>query len=232
MVTAVAALLPEGRLYEIDMRLRPSGTQGPVATSLASFRDYQRTEAWTWEHLALTRARAVAGDREVANDVEQVRRDVLTSPHEAAKVIADMIDMRGKIAAAKTSSGPWDAKLGPGRLQDIELMAQASAVNFGTCAQSVPEALDDAVRGGWLQQQERDALIASYQLCWKLQMVSKLLSDKPLNPDTIGQGGSAMLLRETDAPDVETLLAELKAKSAAAGAIINAALARDLSVSI
>ncbi|WP_323783126.1 glutamine-synthetase adenylyltransferase [Thalassovita sp.] len=232
MVTAVTALLPEGRLYEIDMRLRPSGTQGPVATSLASFRDYQLTEAWTWEHLALTRARAVAGDREVANDVEQVRRDVLTSPHEAAKVIADMIDMRGKIAAAKTSSGPWDAKLGPGRLQDIELMAQASAVIFGTCAQSVPEALDDAVRGGWLLQQERGALIASYQLCWKLQMVSKLLSDKPLNPDTIGQGGSAMLLRETDAPDVETLLAELKAKSAAAGAIINAALARDLSVSI
>ncbi|HSG54782.1 MAG TPA: glutamine-synthetase adenylyltransferase, partial [Paracoccaceae bacterium] len=61
MVTALTAPMAEGKLYEVDMRLRPSGTQGPVATSLTSFRDYQMNEAWIWEHLALTRARAVAG---------------------------------------------------------------------------------------------------------------------------------------------------------------------------
>ncbi|MYM55796.1 glutamine-synthetase adenylyltransferase [Thalassovita mangrovi] len=230
MVTAVSALLPEGRLYEIDMRLRPSGTKGPVATSLTSFRDYQLNEAWTWEHLALTRARAVAGDRSVADDVEQVRREVLTSPHDAAKVIADVADMRAKIADAKVPSGPWEAKIGPGRLQDIELLAQASAVMFGTCTQSVPEALESAVAGGWLTEEERQALNASYNLCWKLQMVSKLLTDKPLDPDSIGQGGCDMLLRETGAADVAALLADLGRGSEAAGTAIDAALARDITV--
>ncbi|MBR9651976.1 glutamine-synthetase adenylyltransferase [Thalassovita aquimarina] len=230
MVTAVSALLPEGRLYEIDMRLRPSGTQGPVAASLTSFRDYQMNEAWTWEHLALTRARAVAGDPNVAKDVEAVRREVLTSSHDAAKVIADVADMRAKIADAKAPSGPWEAKIGPGRLQDVELLAQASAVMFGTSAQSMPEALEDAVKGGWLLEKEREALNASYRLCWKLQMVSKLLTDKPLDPDSIGQGGCDMLLRETAAADIDALLTELRRKTQAAGEAIDAALARDISV--
>ncbi|MDX1781924.1 MAG: glutamine-synthetase adenylyltransferase, partial [Thalassovita sp.] len=228
LVTALSAPMAEGRLYEIDMRLRPSGTQGPVAVSLTSFRDYQQNEAWTWEHLALTRARAVAGAPDVAGDVEAVRREVLTSRREGAKVIADVADMRAKIAAAKSPAGPWEAKIGPGRLQDIELLAQASALIFGSCAQSVPEALDEAVRGGWLDEGERQALIASYQLCWKLQMVSKLLTDKPLDPDAIGQGGCAMLLRETGAADIGGLLADLAAKTQAAGEVIDAALARDV----
>src|SRR5690606_38377421 len=80
MITAVSAPTAEGRLYEVDMRLRPSGRQGPVATSVQSFESYQMTEAWTWEHLALTRARvvAMAGDHapDLADQVEALRLSV------------------------------------------------------------------------------------------------------------------------------------------------------------
>ncbi len=128
MVTALTAPMAEGKLYEVDMRLRPSGTQGPVATSLTSFRDYQMNEAWVWEHLALTRARPVAGEAGLSADVEAVRLAVLARGHPRDKIIAEVAAMRARIAAAKPAEGPWDAKLGPGRLQDVELIGQAGSL--------------------------------------------------------------------------------------------------------
>ena len=78
LVTAISAQMPEGRLYEVDMRLRPSGGRGPVATAFSGFEIYQMEQAWTWEHLALTRARVVAcGDASLARDIEDVRARVL-----------------------------------------------------------------------------------------------------------------------------------------------------------
>lgn len=189
MVTAVTAQMPQGRLYEIDMRLRPSGTQGPVATSLASFRDYQTHEAWTWEHLALSRARAVAGAKDVADDVEEVRRDVLALPRETGKILTDVAEMRDRIAAAKGPAGPWDAKVGRGRLQDVELLAQAAVLVSGSAVRSVAQGLEAAVATGLIASEERERLIMAYDLCWKVQMVSKLLTDKPLEPEVIGEGG-------------------------------------------
>ena len=66
LITAISAPTPEGMLYEVDMRLRPSGNAGPVATSLEGFAAYQKDKAWTWEHMALTRARIVSGPAELA----------------------------------------------------------------------------------------------------------------------------------------------------------------------
>ncbi|SEP55118.1 bifunctional [glutamate--ammonia ligase]-adenylyl-L-tyrosine phosphorylase/[glutamate--ammonia-ligase] adenylyltransferase [Thalassovita taeanensis] len=226
MVTAVTALMSEGRLYEIDMRLRPSGTQGPVATSLASFREYQLNAAWMWEHLALTRARAVAGNADVAADVDAVRQEVLARGPSAAKVLHEVAEMRERIAAAKPVSDPWEAKLGPGRLQDIELLAQAGALIAGAPERSVAAGLLAAVSGGWLSAQDQDTLLASYDLCWKIQMVSKLLTEKPLNPDTIGEGGCALLLRETGYDSIAALQGALETQSRAAAAVIAAVLPR------
>ena len=84
LVPAISAPTAAGRLYEVDMRLRPSGRQGPVATGLSAFRDYQTTEAWTWEHLALTRARPVAGAFELFDDIRRVRGDVLAQARDRA----------------------------------------------------------------------------------------------------------------------------------------------------
>lgn len=221
MVTAVTALMSEGRLYEVDMRLRPSGTQGPVATSLASFESYQKDEAWVWEHLALTRARAVAGDGGVGADVEAVRRAVLGAPQDAARVLHEVREMRARIAAAKQPAGPWDAKIGPGRLQDVELVAQAATLLTGGTGRSVAAGLEAGRQAGWLRDDESATLDAAYRLCWKVQAVSKLLSDKPFDPGSMGEGGCAMMLRETGADSLAVLEQDLTALTARAGQVID-----------
>ncbi|MFD1193727.1 glutamine-synthetase adenylyltransferase [Seohaeicola saemankumensis] len=224
MVTALTAPMAEGRLYEVDMRLRPSGTQGPVATSLTSFRDYQMNEAWIWEHLALTRARPVAGETALALDVEAVRDAVLERGHPRDRIIAEVATMRARIAAAKAPDGPWDAKLGPGRLQDVELMAQAGNLMARSKARGVREGLADCVACGWLDDAAGAALSEAYLLFWRVQLVSKLLSDKPLDPARIGEGGCRMLLHETGHETLEGLEAALVEVAQAADAAISAVL--------
>ncbi|MBR9842777.1 MAG: glutamine-synthetase adenylyltransferase [Rhodobacteraceae bacterium] len=224
MVTALSAPMAQGRLYEVDMRLRPSGTQGPVATSLASFKSYQETEAWTWEHLALTRARPVAGTAELQAEVAAFREALLARHNEAGTVRRDVQEMRERIAAAKAPSGAWDAKIGRGRLQEIELVSQTGALLEGNAGQSVNAGLEAAARVGLLEVQEVEALEAAYGLFWAVQVASKLLSEKPILAEDIGRGGAAFLLRETGAETLEALAAQMAERGAEAGAIIDKAL--------
>ncbi|MEI4231756.1 bifunctional [glutamine synthetase] adenylyltransferase/[glutamine synthetase]-adenylyl-L-tyrosine phosphorylase [Roseovarius sp. D22-M7] len=226
MITALSAPMAEGRLYEVDMRLRPSGNQGPVATSWPSFRNYQQDEAWTWEHLALTRARAIAGHEGLAEDVESFRADLIAGTSDPAKVISAVSDMRARLAEAKRPDGPWDAKLGPGRMLEIELVAQAGHLLAGRATRDVPDGLEAGVAIGWLDDADSAALNAAYALCWKVQMVARLISDKPLAPGKIGEGGAAFLLRETKEESLEMLQTRLDEICAEAAQVIDACLAR------
>jgi glutamate-ammonia-ligase adenylyltransferase len=108
LIAAVTAPTAEGVLYEVDMRLRPSGNKGPVATSLASFTQYHRDHAWTWESLALTRARIVAGDMSLARDLERIIAGDLCRPRDKAKVTADVVDMRRLMLKENAPFGLWD----------------------------------------------------------------------------------------------------------------------------
>src|SRR5690606_4427488 len=101
LVTALTALTPEGRLYEVDMRLRPSGNAGPAASSFDSFRRYHAESAWTWEHMALTRARPVAGDPALAARVMEEIRRVLARPRAQERLVLDVAEMPEKMAAAR-----------------------------------------------------------------------------------------------------------------------------------
>ncbi|MEQ9693511.1 glutamine-synthetase adenylyltransferase [Shimia sp. SDUM112013] len=226
MVTAMTAPMAQGRLYEVDMRLRPSGTQGPVATSLASFMDYQKTQAWTWEHLALTRARPVAGDVAVKDDIETFRRDLLAEPGDEAKIRTDVQEMRDRIAAAKPPSGIWDAKIGKGRLQDIELLSQTGALLAGSPKRSVVDGLRDGVAIDWFDAADCAVLEQAYALFWQVQVVSKLLNEQDLSESVIGVGGAAFLLRETGMERLDDLEQALTRQGAQAAAIIDAALTR------
>ncbi len=218
LVTAMTARMSEGRLYEVDMRLRPSGNQGPVATSWASFQRYQQEEAWTWEHLALTRARVIAGPRDFADDVEAFRLDLLAEPRDRTKVLSEVASMLRRIEAAKGGSGPWDAKIGPGRMQEIELIGQAAALISGKPVRQTPRALRAA---DWL---DSGPLVAAYELAWSLQIGARLVSDKPLDPDTLGAGGCAFLLRLTGHETLDALREELDTRTARAAGIIRAVL--------
>ena len=228
LITAVTAQMSEGRLYEVDMRLRPSGNQGPVATSWESFRAYQSTEAWVWEHMALTRARVVAGDPGLGADVEAFRSAILAEKSENRRgIVRAMASMRARIAAAKAPDGPWEAKIGPGRMQDIELVAQAGALMAAAPGRSVAEGLEAAVASGWLSDADRAALEGSYALCWQVQAVSKLLSDKPLQPESLGGGGASMLMRETGLETLDDLGGRLADLAGRAETVIDAAIARE-----
>ncbi len=225
LITALTAPMAEGRLYEVDMRLRPSGNQGPVATGWDAFRKYQRDEAWTWEHLALTRARVIAGLSDLSEDVEAFRARLLAEVGERRRVVREVAAMRARINAAKTPAGPWDAKLGPGRMMEIELVAQAGALIAGETRRDVAAGLDAGVAIGWLNDGDREALGRAHALCWQVLQASKLLSVKPLDPDRIGEGGVDFLLRETGHEDLAALRADLDTCTAGAARVIDGLLA-------
>ena len=224
LITAVTAPMAEGRIYEIDMRLRPSGNQGPVATSLESFRSYQKSDAWVWEHLALTRARCVAGPDGVMQDVTAVQADVLQAPRDRDAVLREVAIMRNRIASAKGSGGDWEIKLGQGRLQDIELVAQAAAVIAGQPLGTVPGALACGAECGWLSPEDADALSAAYRLCWALQIGSRLISDSTLAPDQDSSAASGFLCRITGTSSIDGLQELLAACTKRAADVINAVL--------
>lgn len=125
LIAALTAPMGEGVLYEVDFRLRPSGNKGPLATHIEAFRKYQRSEARTWERMALTRARCVAGDGDLAKDARTAMREAIAARQDDPDAIAaDVAAMRGRIAEEKPGRGPLDVKLRPGGLVDLEFIAQ------------------------------------------------------------------------------------------------------------
>lgn len=227
LITALTAPMAEGRLYEVDMRLRPSGNQGPVATGWPSFQAYQTGEAWVWEHLALTRARVIAGSEGLGDDFEAFRCDLLTEKGARDRVLPGVADMRRRIAEAKSPAGAWDTKLGPGRMQEIELVAQAGALIAAEQRRDVAAGLSACVAIGWLDDADRGALAEAYGLCWCLLQAARLLTDKPLAPETLGEGAVAFLLRETGAETLDGMQARLVEATGRAAEIIDTALANE-----
>jgi len=123
-VAAVTAPGVDGPLYAVDMRLRPSGNKGPVAVPLAGFRRYHAESAWTWERMALTRARVVGGPPALRRRVAAAIAAAIASG-DPARTLADAAAMRGRMARDLPPDGPWDVKLRPGGLIDVEFIAQA-----------------------------------------------------------------------------------------------------------
>ncbi|MEM6276615.1 MAG: glutamine-synthetase adenylyltransferase [Pseudomonadota bacterium] len=201
LITALSAPTAGGKLYEVDMRLRPSGRNGPLATSLAAFAAYQQDEAWTWEHLALTRARAVAGVPEVAAAIEKVRCRVIAQPRDRRRVATDVADMRRRIVEARPGEGGLAAKDGPGRLQDLELFAQAAALMAGSDAREINAQL---TAGG------ESALIRTADLFWNVRAITRLVLKPGSSTSALsGAGQARLLLRGTDLNTMEELAARL-----------------------
>jgi glutamate-ammonia-ligase adenylyltransferase len=222
LVTALSAQTAAGTLYEVDMRLRPSGRQGPAATAWASFQTYQRTEAWTWEHLALTRARVVTGPADLAGDFEDFRRTLLAEPQDRDKVMADLSDMRRRLAEAKPRKGVWDVSNGPGGLQDIELFAQAIALLAGSPQTRGPRQLK--LESDLASAEDRAELLETGHLLSSVKAVARLLSGKGLDPENLGGAGLKMLLRDSGAEDLAAREATLGTQTEHAGHIIDVAL--------
>ncbi|WP_457096890.1 bifunctional [glutamate--ammonia ligase]-adenylyl-L-tyrosine phosphorylase/[glutamate--ammonia-ligase] adenylyltransferase [Lysobacter sp. P5_B9] len=127
IVALLGAVTAAGRLFEVDVRLRPDGAKGLLVSSLASFGDYQRERAWTWEHQALVRARFVAGDPILHADFERVRAETLALARDPAQVREDVVAMRRRMRAEldRSDAAVFDLKQGEGGLVDLEFVLQA-----------------------------------------------------------------------------------------------------------
>jgi len=124
LIAALTAPTSEGRLYEVDMRLRPSGKAGPIAVSTSAFARYQRQDAWVWEQMALTRARVVAGPPALVREIEGLIRSVLTRPRNGSALVIEVAEMRAKMAEEHRTRSLWEPKHLRGGLVDIEFIAQ------------------------------------------------------------------------------------------------------------
>ena len=144
LISALTAQTNYGLLYQVDMRLRPSGRSGPLATQLDGFASYQESEAWTWEHMALTRARVVSASPQFAARVEGVIRAVLCRARDAEAVAGDVAEMRKAIATEKGDGDRWDIKYVAGGLIDIEFIAQYLQLIHAAAHARYPRYLDRA----------------------------------------------------------------------------------------
>ncbi len=153
-----------------------------------------------------------------------MRRAVLAEKGQGATVLQDVADMRARLAEAKPGLGEWEAKLGPGKMMDVELLAQTVALRAASPARTVERQLAAGVKAGEVSQMEETVLLAAYRLCWQLQAASRLLSDQIVEPETLGEGARAFVLRETGEATMADLTQRLHGVAAAADKVISARL--------
>ncbi|MGX9179589.1 bifunctional [glutamine synthetase] adenylyltransferase/[glutamine synthetase]-adenylyl-L-tyrosine phosphorylase [Mesorhizobium sp. BHbdii] len=213
LISAVSAPTAEGVLYELDLRLRPSGNKGPVATHVDAFKKYQRKDAWTWEHMALSRARAIGGDQTLCTEAEAEVAAVLALPRDSAKVMAEASEMRTMIEKEKPPRDLWDIKLIPGGLIDLEFIAQVAVITgkieAGRRITGTAEVLS-RLAPDFAEVQVRQELCDAYALYLALTQMTRLCITGVFERDDVPPGLSDLLLAVTDLPDFGVLEAHLK----------------------
>ena len=229
LIAAVSAPTAEGVLYELDLRLRPSGNKGPVATHIESFQKYQEKEAWTWEHMAMTRARTVAGDADFCAAVEAEVREIVARRRDMAKVLADAVDMRKTIEKEKPPKDFWDMKLAKGGLIDLEFIAQCAAltgnIDHSTRMPGTTENLA-ALKPDFATAQARQELVEALSLYSTLTQIIRLCLTGSFDRKDAPPGLTDLLLNATDLPDFSVLEAHVKEMERTVRGHFDAILAR------
>jgi len=214
LITALSAPTPEGMLYEVDMRLRPSGNKGPVATALESFVDYQVKEAWTWEHMALTRARVVSGSNALKSKVEAAIHEVLVTERVPTQIAKDVCDMRERILEQKKTDNIWDLKQARGGFVDLEFITQYLQLihaheHPSVLDQTTVKALRKLMDAECLAQSDGEALISASRLLHDLGQILRLCLDEDFDRNKAPKGLKDLLARAGDSPSFEALEAKL-----------------------
>lgn len=215
LISAFTTRTNYGVLYEIDMRLRPSGRAGPVATRIDSFAEYQDHEAWTWEHMALTRARVISSSPGFAQHIEFIIRDVLTRRRNKAIIANDVLEMRRAIADEKGEADIWDLKYAAGGTVDIEFLAQYLQLVHGAdhpeiLSVNTMQVIDSAVKLGLLESSDAEVLRPAARLFHDLTQILRLCVTGPFKPETAGGDLLRVMTRAGDAPDFSALQARVR----------------------
>ena len=212
LVAALSAPTAEGVLYEVDMRLRPSGNAGPLATRLAAFEKYQTNDAWTWEHMALSRAHPLCGDASLMDDVGGVIDRALVKPRDRTVLAREIAEMRARIERDKPAKSIWDLKLIPGGLVDIEFLAQfchlASGQPREKCGGRETMTTDDVLaRFGpdLLGPGELETCRRALALYTDIAQLTRACLTIGFEPGSAPAGLLDRLCKLADCPDIETL---------------------------
>ena len=220
LITALTAMTREGNLYEVDMRLRPSGNAGPLAASLAAFRRYHAEAAWTWEHMALTRARVVAGPRALRQAIEETIRATLTAARDPAGLRGDVARMRARIVDSHRDPGFWNVKQHRGGLVDIEFIAQYLQLREAHARpdllhQNIGAALDAMAAAAVLDQEVAAELRAALVLWNDVQQMLRLGTvEFDIDEGRAAPSFLALLARSAGAVDFATLKRDMDEKYA------------------
>ncbi len=214
LIGAITALTAEGRLYAVDMRLRPSGEAGPIASHFVGFARYQREAAWTWEHMALTRARPVAGDSVLCRQILARLEQVLSAPRDPRRLVIDVADMRRRIAEENPQPSTWDLKNRRGGLIDLEFIVQYSMLRHAATSPQIlrrgtAHALNSLGLAGWLSPRAQRELGAAAVLFRDVQAVLALLGDGLPATATLAKPDATTLARCVGAVDSAKLDADI-----------------------
>ncbi|PZO81693.1 MAG: bifunctional [glutamine synthetase] adenylyltransferase/[glutamine synthetase]-adenylyl-L-tyrosine phosphorylase [Mesorhizobium amorphae] len=222
LVAALSAPTGEGVLYEIDLRLRPSGNKGPIAVHLDAFSRYQHLEAWTWEHMALTRARTISGDPSLCSAIEAEIAAVLALPRDPGVVRKDAREMRAILAEEKPPRDAWDIKLMPGGFIDCEFIAQTARLTGALKRGALPDGTGETlarIRDDALDPARREELETAFRLYTELSQLIRVCLTGPLDPDDVPPGLRSRLVAVADLPSWEVLCAHLEETAGRVAAI-------------
>jgi len=189
LLSAMTAPTREGALYEVDMRLRPSGKAGPLATGLEAFVRYQHESAWTWEHMAVTRTRVISGPEALGARIRAAIGEVLTRPRDPEALLRDVADMRGRIDREHGTDNPWEVKYVRGGLVDVEFIAQYLQLRHAHDHPEVPcqttaETLGRLAHAGLLDEGIAAELIEAVRLWQRVQAFLRLTLEGPFDPES------------------------------------------------
>ena len=232
LIAALTTATRRGLLYQVDMRLRPSGNQGPLATRFSSFVQYQAGEAETWERMALTRARVVAGDPELGSRFERAVRSCLARPS-GDGLRQEIVSLRSLVERGKPGSGSWDLKLARGGQLDVEFLAQHLVLrhlHHRPALLGLPTAavFEMARSDGLLRPDACEILIAASGLYTDVTQVMRLAVDGAFDPALAGEGLKRRLAGSAGLPDFSTLERSLVDTRAAVRATFDEILAADV----
>lgn len=220
LVSALTAPTKAGRLYEVDLRLRPSGRKGPLATQLSSFALYQTEDAETWEHMALTRARVIAGEPSLAHEIGALASKTLSLPREPRRLAKDVREMRSLIAQEKGDADAWDLKLVSGGLLDIEFVAQYLTLAHahahpGLLNVSTRAALAIAGHSGLISDFDAAALIGAHKLFTDATQIMRLTVAGAFDPIEAAAGVKRRIAAAAHLPGFDQMSAAVQEARAA-----------------
>jgi glutamate-ammonia-ligase adenylyltransferase len=215
LVAALTVPTRRGRLYEVDLRLRPDGGKGPVASQVDGFFNYQYKEADLWEHMALTRARPIAGDQALCARVSKELTKLLTMRRDPKEVFRQAREMRGTIADVKGSDNPWDLKLAAGGIVDLDFLAQAFILAYAykypkLVGLGTEDVFSEAARLKLLGQEDANALILAGQTFNNLQQWQRTILSGAFDPKAVPDTITAQFANLCGLPNAKALLAHLK----------------------